>query len=88
MKFKVISVRDRVADGFANPGFYVSAGAAIRSFSDEVQRVPEPGRPNPLYDHPADFDLYLLGEYDDETGSFETHAPRQIAIGNDYARVK
>lgn len=85
MRYKVVTIRDRVADLFGQPSFVNSIGAAIRSFGDEIKRPPNEARPNPLYDHPEDFDFYQLGEYDDETGTFiNEDRPKQIAIGKDY----
>jgi len=59
--------------------FVPSVGVAIRSFSDEVNRKdPE----NQLFNHPDDFDLYELGEFDDNTGLFALHdAPKLLSLG-------
>lgn len=83
MILKIVAVRDRAADVFGQPYFVASLGAAIRSFGDEVNRKAEN---NPLNAHPEDFDLYELGSYNDELGSFETFQPRQIAIGKEHLR--
>lgn len=83
MKLKIVAVRDRAADVFAQPVFVGSLGAAMRSFGDEINRKVEG---NALASHPEDYDLYHLGEYDDTDGSFSTHQPRQIAIGKDLVR--
>lgn len=80
MRYKVLAVRDRAIDAFGQPFFSVSVGGAIRGFSDEVNRA---GENNQLNKHPEDFDLYLLGEFDDATGKFETQDPSQVAIGKD-----
>lgn len=82
MKYKILTVRDRVADVFGTPFFVASVGAGIRSFGDEVKRV---DGNNQLNKHPDDFDLYYLGEFDDSTGMFDTARPSQVAIGKDYA---
>ncbi|WNK14705.1 MAG: nonstructural protein [Microvirus sp.] len=83
MIFKVIAVRDRATDTFGNP-FYVSAlGQAIRSFSDEINR---PAEDNGLNKHPDDYDLYVLGSYDSESGLFDCSTPRQIAVGKELVR--
>lgn len=83
MRLVLVVVRDRSADVFGRPTFTTSVGVAIRSFSDEVNRAAED---NVMYRHPEDFDLYELGVYDDETGTFDVHQPRQIAIGKDVSR--
>jgi len=80
MRYKVLAVRDRAADVYGQPFYSSSVGGAIRSFSDEVNRsAPD----NNLFKHPEDFDLYLLGDFDDEFGTFTVDSPSQIAIGKD-----
>lgn len=84
MRYKVVAIRDRVGDCFSVPNFVPNYGAAIRSFGDEVKRPSSQDRPNPLYDHAEDFDLFALGEYDDDTGSFDCELPKQLALGKDF----
>lgn len=76
----VCSVRDRAIDAFGQPFCVTAVGSAIRSFTDEVN--------NPKSDlvakHPDDFDLYLLGTFNDESAKFDLlDSPRQIAVGKD-----
>lgn len=84
MRYKIVAVRDRAADVFGVPSFVLSTGAAIRSFSDEINRQVEKGV---LAEHPDDFDMYELGEFDDSDGLFYAGSPRQIAIGKDLVRA-
>lgn len=84
MRFKIISVRDRAVDSFGSPFVVTNLGGAIRSFGDEVKRPHSPERPNPYNQHPEDYDLYCLGEFDSDTGEFSAQRPEQIAIGKDY----
>ncbi len=63
----VISVKDRAADIFNRPFFVPHRNVAIRDFTDEVNRKADD---NQLSKHPDDFDLYLLGQFDDNTGKF------------------
>lgn len=62
----VLSVRDDKI-GFGRPAFVPSVGLGIRSFGDEVNR---PGAENEMVKHPADFALFELGTFDDQTGLF------------------
>lgn len=80
MRYKVLAIRDRAIDAFGQPFFSSSIGGAIRSFTDEINRVAEN---NQLNKHPEDFDLFALGEYDDSTGRFDCADPSQVAIGKD-----
>lgn len=83
MRYKIVAIRDRAIDTFGVPVFVASTGAAIRSFSDEVNRKDDN---NNLSKHPEDFDLFLLGEYDDQTGEFDGCRPSQLAVGKDLVR--
>lgn len=69
-KYVVVSVFDSAANGFGRPAFVAAVGAAMRGFSDEVNRSHEE---NPMNRHPADFTLYELGTWDDADGRFELH---------------
>lgn len=80
MRYKVLAIRDRAIDSYGQPFFSASVGGAVRSFSDELNRVAEN---NQLNKHPDDFDLFLLGEFDDQTGEFDTTRPAQVAVGKD-----
>ncbi|AXL14526.1 nonstructural protein [Microviridae sp.] len=79
MKQIICTVKDRAADAYGRPMFVPSAGVAIRSFSDEINRN---NAENQLYNHPDDFDLYELGEFDDNTGFFTLHEqPKLLSLG-------
>lgn len=80
MRYKVVCIRDRAVDAFSAPFYSQSVGSAIRSFTDEINRG---DANNNMFRHPDDFDLYLLGEFDDATGMFHCKTPEQIAIGKD-----
>lgn len=83
MVLYVVAVRDAATEAFARP-FYVHRPAeAIRSFSDEVKRKPEPGQQNQLNAHPQDYELHQLAVFDDATGVF-TAAPERLARAVDF----
>lgn len=82
MRYKVLCIRDRAADCYSVPNFVLSIGAAIRGFADEINKKDQ----TPLCQHPEDFDLYELGEFDDADGLFYANSPRQVAIGKDLVR--
>lgn len=82
MKLNVVAIRDRALDAFMQPWYSPAVGAAIRAFVDEVNRD---GSPPNL--HPEDYDLYLLGQFDEQSGTFiQEGPPTQIAIGKDSLR--
>lgn len=76
MKMKICVVRDRAVDAFGQPFFVKHVGEAMRSFQDEVNRVG-----SPFNAHPDDYDLYLLGEYDDSNGAIDPVAATMLATG-------
>lgn len=80
MRYKVMSVRDRAANIYGQPFFVASTGVAIRGFRDEINRQADG---NMLYAHPEDFDLFSLGEFDDNSGEFIVESPQQVMIGKD-----
>jgi len=63
----VVSVKDRAADVFNRPFFVPHRNVAVRDFTDEVNRS---AADNQLNKHPDDFDLYILGTFDDNTAVF------------------
>lgn len=78
MILRIYCVRDRATIQFGNPMFLMSDGQAIRSFTDEINGG---DKNNSLNKHPEDFDLYFCGQFDTETGIFETEIPAQILAG-------
>lgn len=78
--YVVCSVRDVVANTYGRPFFTSSKAVAHRSFADEINRPPRPGEESLLQDHPADFELYTLGEYDDQTGHVSNLEPPELIV--------
>jgi hypothetical protein len=83
MIYKIVAIRDRAGDVFAQPIFVTNLGGALRSFADEINRKAEN---NQLNTHPEDFDLFEIGSYNDETAAIESQMPRQLAVGKDLIR--
>lgn len=85
MKLNLFSMRDRASDVFGTPFFLHSTGAAIRAFGDLVN---DPKKEDLVSKHPGDFDLYILGTWDDAQATFEIlERPRQVAVGKDLLRA-
>lgn len=76
MIYLMVSVRDRAANAFANPFVVPTEAMAVRSFTDEVNR-----RESPMFAHPDDYDLYIIGQYEDASGLLEACAPRMLVAG-------
>lgn len=79
----MVSVYDTAADTFSPPQFVPSKGVAQRMFSDEVNRA-DPQ--NALYNHPQDFHLYFLGEFEQDVGVF--HPAKELFLRAVDVKVK
>ena len=71
-QFVLISVFDRASKTYGRVVQVASKGVALRSFTDEVNRA---AADNDLNRHPDDFDLCIVGSFDDSTGDL---APTQV----------
>jgi len=76
MLLHICSVFDSAAQAYNRPIFVPSTGLAIRSFRDEVNRKADD---NTLNSHPSDFELYQVGQFDDQTGDITSMAPSLLA---------
>lgn len=65
MKYRIYSVLDTKTGAFSNLWIDLRDESAIRSFSDNVN---EDNPKNAWFNHPEDFALYCLGDYDSSTG--------------------
>lgn len=78
MKQQVLAIFDQASAMFMTPMYTPSLGAGIRAFSDLVNRA-EDG--NPLNLHPADYNLFHIGVFDNCTGEYTPAAKRCVAQG-------
>jgi hypothetical protein len=78
VKVYCVSIKDRASENFGNPVFVLAMGQALRSFGDEINRA---AGDNPYYQHPDDYDMYLIGEFDTSSGRFVAQDPEMVAIG-------
>lgn len=83
MHLFVVCVKDRAAEIFNRPFFVPHRNVAIRDFTDEVNRA---AADNQLNKHPDDFDLYLLGEFNDNTGEFSISTPQVLVRAKDVVQ--
>lgn len=82
MRFEIIAVRDRAINSFGSPFFVPAVGHALRSFSNEINREDSEFGKNP-----EDYDLYLIGSYDSDSGDLVAQKPEMIAIGKDMVKT-
>lgn len=72
MKHACFSIRDTCVGSFGIPMFFQNSAAAVRALGDVVNR---PEKDNGYYQHPEHYQLYEIGSFDDESGSFEPIVP-------------
>lgn len=80
-----VAVFDRAAQVFARPFYVTRPAEALRSFGDEVNRKPSAEQQNSLFSHHADYELFQLGLWDENTGMFENNN-QLIARASDLFR--
>nr|QJB20126.1 MAG: nonstructural protein [Microvirus sp.] len=80
MILHICSIYDSASELFGRPFYVAAIGQATRSFQDEIKRE-DPQ--NELHKHPDDYTLFQLGEFNDNTGEFNTFPPKQILRGKD-----
>lgn len=79
MKLVVMAVRDEKANVWNTPFFTKHGVEGVRSFHAAVKDTT-----TMLHKFPEDFALYMLGYFDDETGTFELgERPAVVAMGRD-----
>lgn len=79
-----VAVRDSAVQAFNRPFFVPTVAVATRSFADEVNRnAPE----NQMFAHPDDFELWVVGAFDDETGLFQSCEQRCVSRAKDVKQA-
>lgn len=82
MKLQIISLRDIKANLYNIPIFTPNINATLRDLRDMVN---EPGGKEAWQKHPEDFELWHIGEWDNESADFNVraayapaHEPKQL----------
>lgn len=84
MKLYVVSIFDSAAQAFTQPGFVLATGLAVREFTDQANKSD-----SQVSKHPSDYSLFLLGQFDDASGSFALEQqPRILARAVDVITSK
>lgn len=80
----VCAIRDSAINAYTRPFYVPAIGAAVRAFTDEVNRVD-----SDMHKHPEDYELFELGEFDEETGHIENRSePRSLGRAKDVILPK
>ena len=79
MILRICVVRDVKAECYMNPMFFQSDAQAARSFKDAVN---DNSGKSEIGQHPEDYALFALGNFDQRTGQIEVlDAPLHIVSG-------
>lgn len=83
MKKSMCAVYDNKATTWSDPFFATNKLVAQRIFSDGVKDE----RSN-WNRHPSDYELFEIGEYDDQDGTTKTHENKTpLGLANDYIQT-
>lgn len=74
-KLKMFSIRDGKGEIFHAPFYAKTHGEAERTFNENASN-PE----SMIHKYPQDYDLYFVGEYDDQTGKLKAEDTPQHMI--------
>lgn len=82
----ILTVKDRALDVFNLPFTQSTVAQAVRGFTDEVNS--DPSRSG-VAAHPDDYDLYVIGHYDEANGQLKPlEKPELVVRGKDLIRPK
>ena len=82
LKFAVVAVKDLQSDGYGPIYTERNPAIAIRNFSDLCQN-----KEHPFNKHPKDYALFLIGEYNPETGIIKPYIYEKDGKKLDEAKV-
>jgi hypothetical protein len=79
---KVYSVFDIKAAVYHRPMFLDTHGLAIRSFEDACR-----AEGSPLAQHPEDYSLWYIGDFDEATGVMQSAQPNYVQLSTASAAL-
>lgn len=82
MKMFVCSIYDSATKAYLRPLFLTTIAQGVRLFQDEVNKVD-----SPMCAHPADYTLFHIGYFDEESGVLEAIAPVSCGHGLQFKDV-
>jgi len=78
----ICAIYDRALQAYLRPFVAPALGVAIRAFGEDCKVAD-----SPLKKHPTDYTLYLLAEFDDQTGAIVPRPPEPIEEATNYSEV-
>jgi hypothetical protein len=70
MKYNIYAVYDSAVNAYMRPFTMQADGQALRGFTDEACNAE-----SPVGQHPEDYSLFRIGEYDERNGHIEACVP-------------
>jgi len=77
MKLNIYTIYDDAAKAYMQPFMFQTDGLAVRAFSDNINS----DKSNNISEHPEQFTLFKIGEFDDQAATIATFEPPQM-LGN------
>ncbi len=74
---KIYAIRDTCVKAFLLPMYFQNNAAATRAIGDAVNKATEE---NQFYQHPEHFQLYHLGEFDEDTGQITPNVAPEFVV--------
>lgn len=80
MDINIYTIYDQAAKAYMKPIFLNTDGMAIRAFQDAVNS----DTPSDISQHPEQFTMFKIGEYDDQKGLINSYdSPEYLAAGHE-----
>lgn len=76
MRQRIFAIYDRAACCYSQPFYQQTRGLGERAFTDAIC-----DEKSAMHAHPGDYDLFDLGEYDNEDGCFVGGKPLLLVTG-------
>lgn len=81
MKLQVFSIRDAAAEIYQTPFCTRSKGEALRVFQDLAN-----DQSHPVGQHPEDYCLFHIGEYNQDTAEMIPAVPNSMGLAVEFSR--
>lgn len=86
MKLKIMAIHDAKVQAFAQPFYARSTGEGMREFENIFSSTDPRAKDSNYQKHPGDFNLYEIGEFDDETGELIPSKHVSLARGSSFTQ--
>lgn len=82
MKLLIFSIYDQKAKSWSRPHFGEKVGNVVRQFGDIAS-----DKQHPIGQHPEDYALYQIGQWDDDKGEIKMDATRtSLGMAQDFVK--